>query len=101
MAEITLALKSVQFTTVPKHASWEPSTEENAYNHIRYDMIWDMSTALLSSFEIKKNYDWEKCAKINYTCIHIVLTNDVSPRNSQDDKILSKHIKINWKVNPF
>ena len=60
-----------------------------------------MSTALLSSFEIKKNYDWEKCAKKSHTCTHMVLTNDVSPRNSQDDKTLPNHIKINSKVNPF
>ena len=60
-----------------------------------------MSTTLLSSHEIKKNYDWEKCAKKNQACIHMVLTNDVSPRNTQDDKLLPEHIKINSKVNPL
>ena len=61
-----------------------------------------MSTALLSSFEIEKTIMIkEKCVKENHTCVHIVFTIDVSPRNSQDDKILPKHSKINPKVNPF
>ena len=30
-----------------------------------------------------------------------MLTNEVSPRDSQDDKIPPKHFKINPKVKPF
>ena len=30
-----------------------------------------------------------------------ILTNDVSPRDSQDDKILPEHSKFNPKVNSF
>ena len=37
----------------------------------------------------------------NHTCIQMILTNNVSPRGSQDDKILPEHIKINPKLNPF
>ena len=38
----------------------------------------------------------------NCICIPIILTNDVSPRDSQDDKLLPKHIKINLKnIFPF
>ena len=31
----------------------------------------------------------------------LVLTNDVSPRDSQDDKIFPKHFEINLKSNIF
>ena len=44
---------------------------------------------------------WIKKADGNCTHVQLVLTNDVSPRDSQDDKILPVHFKINLKVKFF
>ena len=55
----------------------------------------NMNTALPSShISQKRKYG-------NYTPIYITLTNDVFPRDSQDDKILPEHIKSNPKVSFF
>ena len=57
-----------------------------------------MSTALLSSFK----YIYIMRKDIQKPHMHsIVLTNDVSPTDSQDDKMFPEHIKINPKTNPF
>ena len=59
-----------------------------------------MNTALLVSL-------WGTCiqpkkeANGDQTSIQMVLTNDVSPRDSQDDKILPKHPKFNPKFKSF
>ena len=37
----------------------------------------------------------------SYVSVWLVLTNDVSPRDSQDNKIFPKHTKFNPKLNPF
>ena len=37
----------------------------------------------------------------DYTSIQLVLTNDVPPRDSQDDKSLPKHSKFNPKFESF
>ena len=39
-----------------------------------------------------KDIKWEKQGE-DHTSVWLVLTNDVSPRDSQDDKILPKHPK--------
>ena len=59
-----------------------------------------MKTTLLVSF-------WETCiqptkeADGDQTSIQLVFTNDVSPRDSQDDKILPKHPKFSPKFKSF
>ena len=59
-----------------------------------------INTALLVSF-------WETCmqptkeADGDQTSIQLVLTNDVSPSNSQDDKILPEHPKFSPKFKSF
>ena len=39
--------------------------------------------------------------KKDHTSIWLVLTNDVTPRDSHDDKILPEHPKFNPKVKSF
>ena len=57
--------------------------------------IISMNTALPSSHI----YQERECR--NYTCFQVIPTNNVSPRDSQDDKILLKHIKSNPKLSSF
>ena len=59
-----------------------------------------MSTALLVSFKQIYIYIKKRADRI-HKCIQLVFTNDVSPRDSQDDKILPEHIKINLKLKYF
>ena len=59
-----------------------------------------MNTALLVSL-CETCIQLTKEADGDHTSIQLVLTNDVSPRDSQDDKILPEHPKFNPKFKLF
>ena len=65
--------------------------------------IISMNTALLADFQYISVYTSRKADRdrTHIQAFKLVLTNDVSPRDSQDDKIFPKHFEINLKLNMF